>query len=620
MVGAVMATFAPRRHAQTQAPLLAAQTYHAAKDAIKARSATIPEPVVPGTGLRWTGSTVDHALSYEQQELVSSREARGGRAFARTGPTPRNLASYPEITLDHIAKVHTHVERNGWMWDKADLDARILREHEHLHPAERARRAWIFQNYPTLVACNDSQLALLVRNAVAAVVDQIDGFDSSVCDMQVANMSGGAVSELIWKPRMLRVVTGPRRSIMVPSDTVASVERISLRSVAYDITTDRPWVNQGNWGWVNPLVNPWTGEDLQKVLVHKGYGDGDTRMCGYGFACHHLHWMSKLAWEKAGTLVEVYGVSTPYLQPVDDENIRDEDYEDAEQALADLGKGNPAIFPARMGEVKLTPTPSALTPLQQAMIGFCYTGMSKLVSGQTLTMEVGNVGSYAAMDGHGDEKEMVQRIDSRLTDGTLNAQMLRYIVAANAQVWAAVFAPYCPGEACSPEAVLQSVPRINWDVSRKVSKADRLKMFIDAKKEGLLIDAGQVYDECGFRPSLSPESAFGAAPSAATSAPPSVPALPAADQEETLEPDQEPTASEAERLAAEMTAHSVERCPHDKPNRCRICGIEKTRAVVPGADGMPHGWSFGWKAIGVSATPQTGAQSNPDPTAEVSLP
>ena len=31
------------------------------------------------------------------------------------------------------------------------------------------------------------------------------------------------------------------------------------------------------------------------------------------------------------------------------------------------------------------------------------------------------------------------------------------------------------------------------------------------------------------------------------------------------------------RLAAEMTQYGLERCAHDMPNRCRICGVERVR-------------------------------------------
>lgn len=475
----------------------------ASKRAVAVRSASVPPPIVPGAGdRRWTGNQVKGSVDADQQRIIQSIDARYGRAFSRTGPTPAAYAQYPEITLDLIARVHTHVQRNGWLWDKADLDRRIVREHEHLHPADRQRRAWIFSTYPRLLPRNDTRLAHLVRNAVAAALDELDGFDSSVSELQVANASGAALGEVVWKPRRLRIVTGPRQSLLVESETVSSIESIPLRSVAYDVDENRPYVNQGGWGWVDPFQDP-AGRPLRKAVYHVGYGDEDARLRGYGFAAHHIHWLSRLTWEKAASLIELYGLSTPYLQPESEAaQISDEDRASAEVALADLGKGIPTILERRLGEIKTTPVPSALTPIHSMWVGYCNASLSKLVTGQTLTMETSGVGSYAVGNVHADSQEAVQRIDARLTEGTVNSQLLRYLVELNAVAWARAFSPYCAGEECSPEAINQCVPRLRWDVSRKLDKPERLKMFLDAKVLGLAIDPDQVREEMDFRAPL----------------------------------------------------------------------------------------------------------------------
>lgn len=81
--------------------------------------------------------------------------------------------------------------------------------------------------------------------------------------------------------------------------------------------------------------------------------------------------------------------------------------------------------------------------------------------------------------------------------------------------------------------------------------------------------------------------------------------VPAAD----AEPDA-PDLTAQRTLAASMTAHGVERCEHGAVNRCRICGIERDRALVLGEDGQPTRdaegravWAVRWRAMG-----------DPDPT------
>lgn len=77
--------------------------------------------------------------------------------------------------------------------------------------------------------------------------------------------------------------------------------------------------------------------------------------------------------------------------------------------------------------------------------------------------------------------------------------------------------------------------------------------------------------------------------------PPALPA-PAGDDDIELE-DAGPTS--AEKLAAKMTENAIERCPHGKPNRCRICGIEREwdfDELDPDGDGTPN-WKVLWKPI-----------------------
>lgn len=63
-------------------------------------------------------------------------------------------------------------------------------------------------------------------------------------------------------------------------------------------------------------------------------------------------------------------------------------------------------------------------------------------------------------------------------------------------------------------------------------------------------------------------------------------------------PTQEPVPGEAAvLLAAKMTEHVVERCPHEAVNRCRLCGVERVRDFEVGADGTIR-WIVAWQPIG----------------------
>jgi hypothetical protein len=78
----------------------------------------------------------------------------------------------------------------------------------------------------------------------------------------------------------------------------------------------------------------------------------------------------------------------------------------------------------------------------------------------------------------------------------------------------------------------------------------------------------------------------------------SVPGAPSSSAAPALPPAEEaPTKDHAALLAQEMTEHGVDRCEHGSLNRCRLCGVERIRGVVPGQDGEPHGWKLAWRPI-----------------------
>lgn len=57
---------------------------------------------------------------------------------------------------------------------------------------------------------------------------------------------------------------------------------------------------------------------------------------------------------------------------------------------------------------------------------------------------------------------------------------------------------------------------------------------------------------------------------------------------------QEP--DESAELARKMTERRIPRCEHNAANRCRLCGIERTRDFEVGQDGTPQ-WKVAWRPI-----------------------
>lgn len=505
------------RAAAVGSSIAAAQKVAEAKIAAETRSAPFEAPTIPGTGRRWHVSNIKENIDLGQQRLLATKEARRGRVFSLTGPSPSSYEQTQALTLPYIARLRSQVQRSGWMLEKADLDSRLLREDYQLQQADRSRRAAFYKARHVLSPRDGSRLAYLVCNAVAAIIDDIDGFQTSFAQFGVANGSGVCMQDLVTKGSKIRVVTGKNQSLLLDCEGVQGLYPIPNRALVYDLDTDdSPYVLQGAYNPVNPLYLPGDpdkgipDEPLNKVIYHRSFGDGPPRRRGYMEAAHTLCYLKSLSIDKLGAMVEEFSLPTPYLQNPIENNVTDEDEDAAHEALEDLGKGKPATIPAAYGELKFSPSPQTFLPIHQIAISIIDAALSKLITSQTLAMESNGVGSFALGNVHAEQQADVQAIDLNLAADTERQQLVRYILDFNAETWARAFAPYCPGEECSPDAIRACLPRVRWTLNRSVDPPARLKMFIDARQEGLLIAEDQVYSECDFVRAGDSESAFGA--------------------------------------------------------------------------------------------------------------
>lgn len=492
------------------------------------RSAPMPPPTIPGIGVYGHTYSPRDMIDRDQDRRLRGPDVWYGRVGAGLGPSPAAWAPEPEITLRYIASVQSKATRSGWCNDKADLDGRVLQYDPHFISLDRIRRSTVFKYAFLVEANNPGIVAQLNANFVRAAVENIDGFTASAGEAGKANGSGFAMQELVWKRRKLRIVVGPKQTVSVNCETVSSLEEVHNRHIVFDIISDRPYLNATGGSFVDPFKDE-DGEPRRKFLFHKGYGDGAARSRGYHYAGEYLYYLTGLSVERWGIVLETYGMSTPYAEYQMDMHTTAAAQADIDAALARLGKGQPAKIPQGW-KIGNTETPSGLVPLHQAILGYLDAQKSKLVVSNTLMQEMGGVGSYNAISGHADQQEATQIIDASLLADSYRTQLFRDLLEVNADVLARAYSPYVPG-GCTPEDIIADVPLCRWDIRRDVSPPERLQMFIDASDKGHEVDADQVNRECGFRPALTPESAFGAARAKTTSTPsPAANTQPATDE------------------------------------------------------------------------------------------
>lgn len=497
----------PSTKRKQQTERAAWQTFQAARQrGEQRRSAPIPpqdmeEAGNPALRAAYHGHII---IDERQQSLVSSQMAEYSRVTSAAGWTPLGTEPLPELSPMYIGSVHGRTDRTGWCDNLDDLTRRCLRYDEHLQSVDRIRRTAVFDAPVRVKPCNSTQLAVLVANAVRAIVDDVDGFTSTLGELGYANASGFAVSEIVYRPRRIRVAIDARTAVTIDAKCIASMEPVSNHNVVFDIVSDRPYLRMGTAGMID-LQRAVDGRSLRKFVVHKGFGDGPTRSRGYQYAAHYLTQLTGMTVGKWAVILSTYGLSTPYFSF--DEgygaDLLPEDVAEAEDTLSDLGKGVGRILRGAWGEVKTTPVPTGMYDLHQAILGYLNSQKSKLVVSNTLTQEMGGQGSYNASSTHSDQQLATQRMDAAMLSETLRTQLVRFLVDKNAEAFARAFSPYIVG-GCTPADVRACAPRILVEVNPKLSQPERLKMFLDVRGAGIEIDPDQLREETGIRPAANP--------------------------------------------------------------------------------------------------------------------
>lgn len=476
------------------------------------RSAPIP-PREHNLGV-WKSFDATHQVNTAMQAAMRDREARFARTTSGAGlNTPHAYASMPEITLPLITDAQRRAHRTGWCDKKADIDERYRRDDSHVKGVDRKLRGWCYKAPLRIRPRSSSQLSNLVANAVRAAIDQLDGLTSSVGELGVVACAGYGCAELVWRDCSLAVPVGPGRSIRVPSEIVGSLEQVYPRNIAFDVIDDRAYLAMGTNDFVD-IQEP----GLEKFMFVRGPEDGPTRFRGYGWASAWLSYLGGLTLEKFGTLVEVFGLSVPYLQTPNDGFLTEDEHAHAIAVLERLGTCSPEVVPQKYGEIKHSPVPSGLAPIHTQMLGFIKTEQSKLILGSTLSVEIGSNGSYAAADVHADGLVDTQRIYASLIAEALRSQVVRWILDVNKIVWASAFSSIVPG-GCSPDDIVAEPPIVEWILSDE-TPSQRLAVFQGVKNLGYALDEDQVRAELNV---LAPMTS---APATAEPSTPTTPTTP----------------------------------------------------------------------------------------------
>lgn len=438
----------------------------------------------------------------EQQKIVDSMAALGGRTTYFAGPVPAWISTYAGgLTARGIKGIHNEVQVSGWMVNKASLDEEIMLVDAHLRSVDDSCRDEITGRQFAIEACDDSDEAGYIADYQNAVADRcIVGYQKSCRRLLYANASGYAVEEAVYdtEPTPFRCKVG-KQDIEVWGYHPRYRQWVSNKHTRWDVGPDECEIDMGGGRFVK--MRP------RKFIMHDAGGDFQIRRQGYLYPGSWLHLFKTNAEARWAVVLEIWGIPVPHgkleQQLWQDQKRKDESIE----MLRSAGRGEPFLTTDDFTiEKAFELTTGDARGMHAAFIGWCNTEQSKLVQGETLTTELGGVGSYNASETHADTKEgrLIMRARNLAeTERGWWREVLRLACyefdAAGNQL----------GEnprglsarlKIAPEDVLQKVGIPYWRVQREMTPMARMEMYDRAVNSlRMEVDSAQAYREFGLQ-------------------------------------------------------------------------------------------------------------------------
>jgi phage gp29-like protein len=466
---------------------------------VDAKSAEVA-PIAPGFSVpKFAGVSAVVNRNPQLVDQINGPDAMFGRVSYSAGPIYTRNNTYPADALEpgRIREILRQADL-GIMQLKSEMDEQILERDAHLRGIDLARRVEVSGKPFRIQPRNETALSSSLATFIRAIVEEIDSFDQSIEDLLSANGRGYSAAEITWAFEKVRL-TDPSGAIKLVECLVPMrLDYVHQKHFTFDQFTDEPYLNlHGN----NLTLPP------GKFVFHAAPGTGLIERRGFMRACVWLHALKQYAIRDWAVFSHIYGI--PQLEGIYDGEIAQQDLQRQvyESVLRDFGQGYPAIH-SRDFEIKISQPPTGGTSqsVHAAMIGWCNAEMSKVVQGETLTTEVGGVGSYAVGAVHADVKHAIVTGDARKLAKTIRSDLFIPIIEAN-------ITTLCETFGATRDEIIASIPTMSWRIDRETSPLDRARIVSMAINEwGMKIDEEQQRDEFALNAPRPGSNALGGSP------------------------------------------------------------------------------------------------------------
>lgn len=291
----------------------------------------------------------------------------------------------------------------------------------HAGSVLRKRRQAVIAREWTVTPASEAPADELAAQLLRAALKRIR-FDRACQGLLTSVLTGYAVAEVMWEAAELTLEDGTRRSWIVPADIRVRNPRrfvfdrdLKLRLLTWDAPTDGI-----------PVPD-------RKFLLLRFWAEENEDPYGRGLG-HDLFWpvfFKRNAIALWNALIEKFGL--PFVYAEYPAGTPQGDRQQLSQQLQDLARGAGLVVPQ-----------GTLIKFLEAGVGGSATGrmhgdlvdamdaeISKIVLGETLTTEMGSVGSRAASETHDGVRGELADQDADLLSAELNNTLLAWITEFN---------------------------------------------------------------------------------------------------------------------------------------------------------------------------------------------
>jgi phage gp29-like protein len=441
-----------------------------------------------------------------EKRLEENREdVMTGRVAVDAGPYSDRISMYPASNLDpsKIDRIFRSADLGVAIYQYAELCKQMRERDSHLLGIDRKRRFGV-ANKPFLFwpASENDPVSVALAHACRSILRGIDGFKSSMYSALSKNCDGWSMNEIVWAWGKIRfqIPDGNGGGPLVTVEGMWPRQVFWVHSKHTEFTldsSDEPLLNLGSDGAVRLPRG--------KFLYTMTPGDGIACARGYSRAVVWMHFFKHASIRDWNVFLHLYGI--PFLQGKMDRSMwKDRSMKTVlELALQAYGTGESApILPDGLSVEAHDPVSMGGSgEAHKSLAGFCNAEISKAVSGETLTIEAGESGSYKLGDVHQDSEHEVIVGDACTLAEDTRRDVFETAIEINAVRLARALEE--AGIRVLPEDLPLSMPDCGFRTDREWSPSQRLEIYKGATTIGIKGSKAQFRNEFQYDAPTSPD-------------------------------------------------------------------------------------------------------------------